>query len=82
MKMIEAETCFKFVKKTDKHKDYLMFEPSGSCFSYIGRTGWQKWRFFVNFCVIGGKQIISLYGWCADPAPAVHDIIHALGRWF
>jgi hypothetical protein len=37
--MIEEKTCFKFVEKKDEHTDYLMFEPSGSCFSYVGRIG-------------------------------------------
>jgi hypothetical protein len=79
MKMIEAKTCFKFVPKTSAHADYLLFKPEESCHSVVGRLGKNLLKISESFD-LGGEQIISLFGWCSDPAPAIHDIMHALGK--
>jgi Astacin (Peptidase family M12A) len=63
IKYYNEETNLKWVKRTSQ-KDYVSFQPSSGCASYVGRKG--------------GKQPILLASYCSYSA-VIHEMGHALG---
>ncbi len=62
----ETHTPFRFVERSNNHKDYVSFKALGGCWSKIGRRG--------------GIQVISLGQGCSVGS-AIHEIGHTLGLW-
>jgi len=70
MNMIEQTGVVQYIPWVEDDVDYLWIygEPTGGCWSYIGRTGgWQTVHLQTNGCVYVG--IIA------------HELMHALGFW-
>lgn len=65
IKMIEKETCVRFVPRTNQN-DYIYIINNGGCYSYLGRRG--------------GKQDLSLARpGCLYKGTPAHEAVHALG---
>ncbi|CRK92010.1 CLUMA_CG005590, isoform A [Clunio marinus] len=65
LRELEAQTCIKFIPRTNE-KDYVEIMNGSGCSSYLGRRG--------------GKQTMSLkrFG-CVHKGVVIHEFIHALG---
>ncbi|XP_061831387.1 hatching enzyme 1.2-like isoform X2 [Nerophis lumbriciformis] len=66
LKGFRKNTCIRFIRKKEKHTDYLSFISADGCWSYLGR--------------VGGKQQISLRtSGCLFTDIMQHEALHALG---
>ncbi|XP_061830516.1 high choriolytic enzyme 2-like [Nerophis lumbriciformis] len=66
LKGFRTNTCIRFIRKKEKHTDYLSFISADGCWSYLGR--------------VGGKQQISLRtSGCLFTDIMQHEALHALG---
>ncbi|XP_054627485.1 low choriolytic enzyme-like isoform X2 [Dunckerocampus dactyliophorus] len=66
LKDFMKSTCIHFIKRTEKHRDYLSFISANGCWSHIGR--WQN------------RQQISLKAnGCLFRDIVEHEVLHALG---
>ncbi|KAL1243697.1 Zinc metalloproteinase nas-6 [Trichinella spiralis] len=66
MKMIEANSCVRFVPRTIE-PDYLVINNDHGCFSMVGR--------------MQGRQVVSLGSGCLFNEVIVHELMHVLGFW-
>ncbi|KRZ36693.1 Zinc metalloproteinase nas-6 [Trichinella pseudospiralis] len=66
MKMIEANSCVRFVPRTIE-PDYLVINNDQGCFSMVGR--------------MQGRQVVSLGSGCLFNEVIVHELMHVLGFW-
>ncbi|XP_035524152.1 zinc metalloproteinase nas-4-like [Morone saxatilis] len=63
MAMVSQHTCVSFHKRTSE-TNYLLFEPSNGCASYVGLISGEQPIFVAPQCIVGN---------------IAHEILHALG---
>ncbi|KAB0797045.1 hypothetical protein PPYR_11106 [Photinus pyralis] len=67
MAAFHRETCIRFVERSDRDKDYVLFiSRHAGCYSSIGRTG--------------GKQVVNLQmPACLRSGTIIHELMHVIG---
>ncbi|XP_070845720.1 low choriolytic enzyme [Chaetodon trifascialis] len=63
MAMVSEHTCVSFHKRTSE-TNYLLFQPSKGCASYVGFIGGEQPVFVASQCIVGN---------------IAHELLHALG---